>query len=102
MKEKTFKGLLLFWLSTWTMYRNLAIFLKYWSNLVYWNLKKHMIIALAIFICLFGYIYIYIHTHTHTQLYFWQPTWTISMNLAIFLKFFFVFGCWKSQKSIGF
>ncbi len=49
MKVRTFKGLKYFWLPTWTMYWNLAIFLKYWLIFSCWISKKHWILAFLIF-----------------------------------------------------
>ncbi len=41
MKLIFFKNiLLLFWLPTWTMYRNLMFFLKFWLNSAHWKSQK--------------------------------------------------------------
>jgi hypothetical protein len=42
------KILLLCWLLTWTLYRNMKIFHKLWSNSSIENLKKHMISVLLL------------------------------------------------------
>jgi len=48
MKVKILYILLYFWLLTWTICRNLVIFLEFWWILAIENLKLHLILALKI------------------------------------------------------
>jgi len=49
MKVEIWNILLYFWLPTWTVYTNLANFLKLWLNFGYWNFLSYLILSFLVF-----------------------------------------------------
>ncbi len=56
-ENKIFENILLyFWEHNWTIYKNMAIFLIFWSNFGYWKYQKTLNFSTLNFNTAFGYV----------------------------------------------